>query len=465
MLASRTAPYAQAVIIPSLSILCMLLTIPPLILHWKNRNFPVVSLICWLLCLNLFNIINAFIWPNDDMDNWWNGAGLCDVEVKVMIASYVAVPGNLLCIFRTLARMIDTRRAMLVPSKQQRWWNIGIDMLFCVIVPAVAMATHIVYQASRYILVGISGCVNSFDESWVSLILAWIWPLVICLIAGYHCSLVVYRLHRYRNQFGDILQASNSNLNKSRFMRLFLLSFIVLLAILPVQTYVVYKNIELSLPWHSYSWRVAHGPHWNKIQKIPSGGDPFFDRWFPIASGFMLFILFGCGRDASRMYGSYLRLLRLDRCFVRTHDSSSDACRSNTSGFSNSRFGLLFHKTWTSTAGTGAENPAAANSIDRSSDDIEKGRVSSLKPQRGQNMSWLKHPWSFLHRPPHRLSTSSGERILSHPSLSTPSNTVSANAWAGSSQSRGSSDLTYMPGREAFIRVKRDISQESELRK
>lgn len=163
-------------------------------------------------------------------------------------------------------------------------------------------------------------------------------------------GLVVYRLHRYRNQFGDILQASNSNLNKSRFMRLFLLSFIVLLAILPVQTYVVYKNIELSLPWHAYSWRVAHGPHWNKIQKIPSGGDAFFDRWFPIASGFMLFILFGCGRDASRMYGSYLRLLRLDRCFVRTQDSSSDASRSNTSGFSNSRFGLLFHKAWTSTA-------------------------------------------------------------------------------------------------------------------
>ena len=113
---------------------------------------------------------------------------------------------------------------------------------------------------------------------------------------------------------------------------------------------------------------------------------------------------------------------------------------------------------------TCAENPATANSIDRSSDDIEKGRASSPKPQRGQNMSWLKHPWSFLHRPLHLSSTSSGERILSRPNLSTPSNTVSANAWAGSSQSRGSSDLTYMPGREAFIRVKRDISQESELR-
>ena len=80
-------------------------------------------------------------------------------------------------------------------------------------------------------------------------------------------------------------------------------------------------------------------------------------------------------------------------------------------------------------------------------------------------MSWLKHPWSILHRSFHRSSTSSGKRILSHPNLSVPSNTVSANAWAGSSQNRGSSNLTFMPGREAFIQVKRDISQESEVRK
>ncbi|KAE8349822.1 pheromone A receptor-domain-containing protein [Aspergillus coremiiformis] len=452
--------YALAVIVPLLSILSILLTIPPLLLHWKNRNVPVISLICWFLCLNLFNIINAFIWPNDDMENWWSGLGLCDVEVKVMIASYVAVPGNLLCIFRSLACVMDTRRAMLIPSKQQRWWNFGMEVLFCVIVPALAMATHIFYQANRYILFGISGCVNSFDESWVSLILAWVWPLVICLIAGYYCSLVLYRLHRYRSQFGDILQSSNSNLNKSRFMRLFVLSFVMLLAIIPVQIFVVYKNIDLSLPWHSYSWKVAHGPHWDEIPKLPSHGNAFFDRWFPIISGVMFFIFFGCGRDASRMYR---RFLRLDHSFTGTHGSSVDGPRSNGPGPMSSRVRLLFQKSWNSTVGTYAGNPTTAN--DRSFRDMEKGAVSSPEPQREQSVSWLKHPWSFLNRSLGRPSSSNRARIISFPNPSAPSNTVSANAWAGSSQSRGSNDFTYMPGKEGFIQVKRDISQESELQR
>ncbi|KAE8396284.1 pheromone A receptor-domain-containing protein [Aspergillus alliaceus] len=464
MAASTTPPYAQAVIIPSLSILSILLSIPPMILHSKNRNLPAISLICWFLCLNLFNIINAFIWPNDNMDSWWSGVGLCDVEVKVMIASYVAVPGNLLCIFRSLAIVMDTRRAMLVPSKQQRRWNFGMNILFCVVVPVLAMTTNIVYQANRYILVSISGCVNSFDESWMSLMLAWIWPLVICLIAGYYCSLVLYRLYRYRNQFGDILQSSNSNMNKSRFMRLFILSFIMLLAIIPVQGFVVYKNINLSLPWHSYSWNMAHGPYWNNILKMPSRGESFYDRWFPVASGPLCFIFFGCGRDAFRIYRSFLRSLRLDHCFASTHDSSSDASHSTTPGLMSSRVRLLCHKSWNSTVVTHVGNPATMSGTNRSSD-VEKGAVSSPEPQREQDGSWLKHPWSLLSRSHNRSSTSSRERILPVPNLSSPSNTVSTSAWAGSSQSRESNDFTNISGREDFIRVKRDISQESETQR
>jgi pheromone a factor receptor len=146
------------------------------------------------LGLNLFNVVNALIWPNDDIDSWWSGVGLCDLEVKIMIASYVAVPGNLLCIFRNLASVLDTRRATLVPSKQQRWRNHFIDILFCIVVPVMAMITHIIYQKSRYVLWGISGCVNSFDESWVSFVLSFMWPPIICFIAGYYCGTLGSRL-------------------------------------------------------------------------------------------------------------------------------------------------------------------------------------------------------------------------------------------------------------------------------
>ena len=181
--------YPQAVAIPLLSIIAICITIMPMVLHAKNKNFPAWCILFWFILLNLFNIINAFIWPTDDIDSWWDGVGLCDIEVKVMIASYVAVPGGLVCVFRSLARVLDTRCASLVPTKKQRWWDRGMEMLFCVFVPAASMVTHIVYQKSRYMIYAVSGCINNFDDSAMSLALAFIWPPVICLIACYYCGM------------------------------------------------------------------------------------------------------------------------------------------------------------------------------------------------------------------------------------------------------------------------------------
>lgn len=185
-----TGRSTQAVAIPVLASIAIVVGIPPIVLHWKNRNFPATSLICWFVILNVFNFINALLWPTDDVESWWDGRGLCDVEVKIMIASYVAVPGALACIFRSLASVLDTRRAMLVPSKRQRWRNRIVESLFCVIIPIISMITHIVYQKTRYMLFGISGCVNNFDEGWVSLVLAFIWPPIICLLAAFYCGMI-----------------------------------------------------------------------------------------------------------------------------------------------------------------------------------------------------------------------------------------------------------------------------------
>jgi pheromone a factor receptor len=63
----------------------------------------------------------------------------------------------------------------------------AMDLLFCVVVPIIAMITHVVWQKSRYLLYSISGPVINLDESWVSLVLGYIWQLIICLIAAYYC--------------------------------------------------------------------------------------------------------------------------------------------------------------------------------------------------------------------------------------------------------------------------------------
>ncbi|KAL4890353.1 pheromone A receptor-domain-containing protein [Aspergillus ambiguus] len=431
--------YMQTILVPILSFTSILLSITPLILHAQNRNWPATCLICWCLALGLFNIVNAAIWPNDDIDTWWNGAGLCDVEVKIMVASYVAVPGNLLCIFRNLASVLDTRRATLVPTTQQRWRNHIIDVLFCIVAPVMSMVTHIVYQKSRYVLWGISGCVNSFDESWVSLVLSFMWPPIICFIAGYYCGLVLYRLHKYRTQFGNILGSANSNLSKSRFLRLFFLSFVMLLAIIPTQIFVVYKNIQYSYPWHSYSWRSAHPPSWGVITKWRSDGEVFFDRWIPIASGFLFFVFFGCGNDAATIHRSILRFLG----FTCVQGPSLGTSPFSGTGYMNSRAKILGRKKWSSTSRTYVNNTTSTRVAGTIYEDLEMSTRVRHGPKGPGWLQWFR---------------SSGVTPLTP-----PANPISTIAWAGTSMSRGSSEFTETPTRKDFIRVKQVINQESEL--
>ncbi|KAJ5146022.1 Fungal pheromone STE3 GPCR [Penicillium bovifimosum] len=466
--------HPQAIILPVLSFFSIALAIPPIILHAKNRNFPASSLIFWSILLNIFNIINSLTWPTDDIQSAWDGSGLCDIEVKFMAASYLGIPGSLLCIFRSLALVLDTDRATLVPSRGQRWRNRFMEIMFCVVAPILAMITHLVWQRSRYILFSISGCVNDFDESWVSLALAWIWPPLFCLVAGYYCFLVLIRVHKYRSDFASILRASSSNLSKSRFLRLFFLALSMLVCILPLEAYVVYSNIELSIPWHAYSWsRNHHKSSWYHIRKMESYGEVFFDRWTPVASGFMIFIFFGFGRDATRMYHTVCWYLGLGYCFPSieppTDSHATPTPPPGSTGSTlvesiSSRARSLFSRPKSGTIYIGT-------CVSRGNyNDIEKGTVStsshlSHSPSVARSVPkksrWSNLPWSLFNRRPARRDADG--TLLDD--LSMPSQTVSTMAWASRRDSVNMSESTASPQlHRDFIHVRQVISQQSEIK-
>lgn len=158
---------------------------------------------------------------------------------------------------------------------------------------------------------------------------------------------MIYRLIKYRRQFSYIL-SSSSNANKSRFIRLLVLSLLMLLGSFPVQLYVLYFNITAFMPWAPYSWSDVHGPGWGEIIKVPANGQVLFDRWIQVTAGFLLFTFFGFGKDATLMYRSWLLKLGLGRCFTSlNHPHITNEQRSSLStrfaSFS-SRAKLIFSK-------------------------------------------------------------------------------------------------------------------------
>ncbi len=183
---------------PFLTLLTILLSIAPFIWHIKHRNLPASSLVFWIVLVDIFYFINALIWPNDDLDSWWRGYGLCDLEVKLQVAATIGIPTSLVCIMRNLARVLDTSRTVLQPSPAQRRRQYAIEALLCFGAPVYMIIAHYVVQNVRYYIFGISGCVPSFDNSWPSIVLIEIWSPFFSVVAVYYSSKLRIHYHERR---------------------------------------------------------------------------------------------------------------------------------------------------------------------------------------------------------------------------------------------------------------------------
>ena len=183
-----------AVIVPVLACATMVINIAPFIWHVKNRNLSAASLVFWIVLTLFFDFINALIWPKDDIANWFKGFLLCDIEVKLMLGATVGIPGSLASIMKNLAMVLDTEKPILSHTLAQRRRKLMIEILFSFGFPAYMMAIHYVVQPSRYYIYSIAGCVVSFDDSWPTVVLMWIWPSVLSLIGVFYSGEVNYQL-------------------------------------------------------------------------------------------------------------------------------------------------------------------------------------------------------------------------------------------------------------------------------
>ena len=55
-----------------------------------------------------------------------------------------------------------------------------------------------------------------------------------------------------------------------------------------------------------HSWTWIHGPSWWDIILIPTNGEVTYDRWIQIGLEFIVFLFFGMGNDAVKMYRQWL---------------------------------------------------------------------------------------------------------------------------------------------------------------
>ncbi|KAK7607755.1 pheromone A receptor-domain-containing protein [Phyllosticta paracitricarpa] len=310
-LVSRSDEYPVfplAYLVPILATIIIILNIPPMVWHYKNKNLAACTLVFWIILLNFTMFLNAILWPNDDIANWASGVGVCDVQVYLFVGCWTGISCCLLCIMRGLARIMDTKNTV-VSSDRSRKRHLIIDAVICYVPVILQMSTFYIVQNRRYFIFGINGCVTSFSFSWLGIILLAMWPLVICTVVAGYALIILVRLHRYRIEFSRLL--STSGTTKSRFFRLFIMATISVIVLLPSQAYVLYANTKSE--FLQYSWSEVHGKYWNQPILVSTGGQLRFDRWIWLISGLVNFMFFGLGVDAFALYRKWFSALGLDK--------------------------------------------------------------------------------------------------------------------------------------------------------
>ena len=309
--------YPLTVIFPMMSFLSAFLCVPPFAWHLRKRNTGASALTFWLIMLNFFSFVNGMIWPTDNIFEWWSGTVFCDIEIRLFLGGTVGVQAGVLCIMRDLARALDTNRPRGSSDAQKRN-RLIVDLLLCFGLPTYFMAIYYIVQPGRYYVFAIQGCWPPIDDSWLSIVLLFMWPLLLLVVAGYYACLILVRIYRHRRDFSRLL--SSASTTRSRFVRLFIVALMALFCFLPLQIYYVVKIIPNLHPFH---WSWTHS-NWNAVVNYPTQGHILlWDHWVWITCGYIVFAFFGLAADAREMYMAWMKKSGIGKIFPSLSETGS----------------------------------------------------------------------------------------------------------------------------------------------
>ena len=308
---------ANAVLIGVFSFFGIVLNIVPLIMLYRVRSLPGITLIANNMLFTLWTFINVCIWPSDNFAIWWGGAGLCDIQATLRTPMYTLLALSVCVLTRDLSRAVDVDNPRLFESQAQRRRRIVVDFLCIFALPILQLPLHYVVQYNRYSIMPVYGCVDLLDDSWPRIVLMSMWPLLIGLLNCYYSSestciasilsyhspffvvLIIVRLRQHRGRLSSTLSRTSSGLGARKFLKLFSLTTLILAIYLPVLGYFFYTNVRE--PFIPYSWDRIHNPLvWNQVLYIHSYDFPDVQYWpwIPIAFAFIIFIWYGLTHEA-----------------------------------------------------------------------------------------------------------------------------------------------------------------------
>lgn len=159
-----------------LSVLTMTMALIPLSSFIKIRQVGPCSLIIISVLFSGFSAISTRVWSSEDHAQWYNGAGLCHIVTPLRQPLTVAFSfAMVLMPWKLIETLSSTNVAQ--PNQVLR------DILFVWGIPlCLVLPFQYFVMANVYSIIPGFGCVPEYDDSWLSLVIVYIWwPLLLTL--------------------------------------------------------------------------------------------------------------------------------------------------------------------------------------------------------------------------------------------------------------------------------------------
>ena len=162
----------------------------PAYFNWKipGRPWATLILIAWIFTGNLLSFIDSIVWGSDDINNWWDGKGYCDIDSKIKASYNIGVPAAAIGICRFLADATNPNPSQkdLKHSRTKR--NI-IDFVLGVVLPFANIGLRYIVQPYRYYILGVLGCTSSIDYTWPAILVYFLWSPILCFVAAVYAGI------------------------------------------------------------------------------------------------------------------------------------------------------------------------------------------------------------------------------------------------------------------------------------
>ncbi|KAJ6780705.1 hypothetical protein PWT90_02313 [Aphanocladium album] len=326
-----------------LGIIANLVCLVPLRLLYRNGEFAAVVFIIVVEIKNIFTILMALIWRTDDMESWWPGYGLCDIQQFVYNGCAGIYVTCLLAIMRNLAHQVGILRANPLTVREKRRRNF-IQALIIFPLPIVQLAFTWPLAAQRYMVGTLMGCSWVPSSTWPYLLFFVIAELVMSVVAAIYAVITFFRFREVSKITSSALTSNRAAFLRSQRAkrRLYLMVMSILVPFLPITVTLCVLNVRALGNLQPFDFNKIHHSTtspipWGAIIFVPSrliDFGSFNNGYISILTAIPIFLFFGMTKDAMNSYRVILLWLGFGKIWPSLHteyDPDRRAMQTSTS--------------------------------------------------------------------------------------------------------------------------------------